>query len=139
MWPLSQEGIKLGEFPPRAIECTLTLLCATCCSVVGDGTPSADIARLLNKQIMVLYADFVSDDGNGVAYDDLRTSAAFADYVNNSAQLQVSVRLSAHSTQHTALSQHTRHAAHGHVRAEPTRVVGILLEHLQCTGMYPSI
>lgn len=72
--------------------------------MVGDGTPSADIARLLNKQIMVLYADFVSDDGNGVAYDDLRTSAAFADYVNNSAQLQVSAIT---RTQHNALSQHT--------------------------------
>jgi hypothetical protein len=54
----------------------------------GSSRKAADIAQDLRKQILVLYNDFLSPDGNHVDYKGMGASEAFQRYVAATAQLQ---------------------------------------------------
>mmetsp|Transcript_15408 Transcript_15408/g.30300 ORF Transcript_15408/g.30300 Transcript_15408/m.30300 type:complete len:283 (+) Transcript_15408:85-933(+) len=46
------------------------------------------VSRNLQKQILSIYGDFLSEDGNGVDYEGMAKSDAFAAYVASTAELQ---------------------------------------------------
>ena len=46
-----------------------------------------EVAVRLQKQMLQLKAQFITDDGRSVKYDELKNSDTFKDYVTNSQQL----------------------------------------------------